>query len=433
MDAEIFAAIVKANNVNMFESQVVQALVDQSWWQGAWRPDLIKVIINAWCLLLVTITLWQARIGEASQEAFVGISFSFVGARGAVDFLQECVEFIGYSRLRRWGTDNLHVHHPITGYLNCRNGVDLSCSLIFMVLLFDPDNLLVRAFTVLILWARLFGFFRCAEHIAVILMPIQRSTYSILPALFITLMFFCAIAQAYYVFQPDTAEDTFFNQFGLLFTGNYPGERSEEPAIQIIVYLGLLVFTIGLLNIFIGVIGEAYGYEKEQVKLTFCNERASGILTFLLRANVLRGVKVFKPLVVEVAALVAVVFMLGVQISGTLIPELEKDITILSVPVYLVCMTVLDFSVYQLSQGPWVTQSDEIEEERHYVWLAIPKDEAPEEQGTEDKIEELMEKMQECNNRMLQMEGGLGQQIKELMGEVREVKRACSRAETRTE
>eukprot|EP00746_Dinoflagellata_sp_MGD_P047499 gnl/MRDRNA2_/MRDRNA2_21719_c0_seq1.p1 gnl/MRDRNA2_/MRDRNA2_21719_c0~~gnl/MRDRNA2_/MRDRNA2_21719_c0_seq1.p1 ORF type:complete len:747 (+),score=95.59 gnl/MRDRNA2_/MRDRNA2_21719_c0_seq1:116-2242(+) len=358
MQPETFAAITAADHLELFESSVIKGLVDQAWWQGAWRPDLLKGFINFWALVLMSISLFDPR------EGTIDCVGGFVGARGAVDFLDEIIEGIGYRKLTK------HKEHG--GYFsNFRNFSDIAVTLLFVAMLFKPKDAMLRGATVLVLWARLFGVFRCAEHIAVVLMPIHRSTYSVAPALFVNLMFFFALVQAFYVFnQGSSWENVMFDQFGLFFVADYPREQSPDHLTRIIMYLGLLVFTIGLLNIFICVISEAYYLEKRRVHLTLYSERANSILTFLLRAAVIPRVPNTPKMrvVVKIAVLLLIVIMALVQLI--VMTARSEQVRTAAVPIFLLAILFLDFSVFQLSQGPWVTQNEE-EAKKHYIWLAV--------------------------------------------------------------
>eukprot|EP00746_Dinoflagellata_sp_MGD_P044919 gnl/MRDRNA2_/MRDRNA2_210039_c0_seq1.p1 gnl/MRDRNA2_/MRDRNA2_210039_c0~~gnl/MRDRNA2_/MRDRNA2_210039_c0_seq1.p1 ORF type:complete len:316 (+),score=39.15 gnl/MRDRNA2_/MRDRNA2_210039_c0_seq1:49-948(+) len=188
---------------------------------------------------------------------------------------------------------------------------------------------------------------------------------------------------AYYVFNQDaTWHDTLFGQFGLLFVADYPGEPAEDVPTRIITYLGLLVFTIGLLNIFIGVIGEAYALEKSRVHLTLRAERCQAILTFLLRDIVIPKIPDTPKVRVGVEILVALLVCMMVFIQFILITGLSEQSRFFAAPVFGVSMLLMDFSVFQLSQGPWVKhvkpkkEKDEhftkAEEDEHFIWIGVP-------------------------------------------------------------
>merc|ERR550537_835267 len=57
----------------------------------------------------------------------------------------------------------------------------------------------------------------------------------------------------------------------------------------------IILFTVWILNIFIGVIGKAFETQQEQVHLTFQQERCRGVLRYLLRATMIRSNIFFLP------------------------------------------------------------------------------------------------------------------------------------------
>ncbi len=74
-----------------------------------------------------------------------------------------------------------------------------------------------------------------------------------------------------------------YNSFVTLITAGLPGEPNQDPLEAGLLYLAVTVFTVVILNIFIGVIGEEYSRRKEESPLLFCQQRAVKCLHYALR------------------------------------------------------------------------------------------------------------------------------------------------------
>merc|ERR1712196_13577 len=97
-------------------------------------------------------------------------------------------------------------------YFSPDNFMNILINCISIAMLGDPNSHTLRSFTILIYWFRLLGFFRCAETVGMVLMPVQKSTNNIKPALFVTGVFFLALTEAFYVFAEDSSlSDNWFD------------------------------------------------------------------------------------------------------------------------------------------------------------------------------------------------------------------------------
>merc|ERR1719487_2549462 len=161
-----------------------------------------------------------------------------------------------------------------------------------------------------------------------------------------------------------------FRQFGILFAGEYPSSSSmalygshggaADGFLLMILYVGLLCFTIGLLNIFISVISESYMLEVEKARLTFMRERASGCLTFLLRMRVLpfSSLSHHRAVALSLAALL----VLALPLTSTI-----------GVFAMMAAVATLNALVFQRQHVEWPTaQRTELED--HYLWVAVLQD-----------------------------------------------------------
>eukprot|EP00928_Gymnodinium_smaydae_P023333 TRINITY_DN1929_c0_g1_i1.p1 TRINITY_DN1929_c0_g1~~TRINITY_DN1929_c0_g1_i1.p1 ORF type:complete len:845 (-),score=117.24 TRINITY_DN1929_c0_g1_i1:112-2601(-) len=353
MCAEVFAAISNTEDLELFRSRTIGGLIERLWWQGAYRYDFLQVCLNFWALVLLT-------VGVLIPEC-IHVGDDFAGARGVVGILNEIMEYFGYKQLRSQDLS----------YFRFSNMIDIGILLNMIALFFrefmpDQLTLTMRAGVICILWFRLLGFFRCSELMAVVLMPIMRSINSVVPALFITCVTFLALFEASFVFSGGEIMTAWFNQFGLLFAGNYPVRRDDMLQMELLLYGGVLVFTIGLLNIFISVISEAYMLEKEKVHLTFARERASGNLTFLLRASLLPA-ELLSPR--GTIAAWAATLLTGFAVQGLGFAGYYHNAV--AVPVFVMVLIAVHVCVFQEVDAPWPTLNKP--PSLRYIWLALPE------------------------------------------------------------
>ena len=74
-----------------------------------------------------------------------------------------------------------------------------------------------------------------------------------------------------------------YNSFVTLITAGLPDEPKTDPLEAALLYLAVTVFTVVILNIFIGVIGEEYSRLKEESYLLFRQQRSVMCLHYVLR------------------------------------------------------------------------------------------------------------------------------------------------------
>eukprot|EP00746_Dinoflagellata_sp_MGD_P158999 gnl/MRDRNA2_/MRDRNA2_86611_c0_seq7.p1 gnl/MRDRNA2_/MRDRNA2_86611_c0~~gnl/MRDRNA2_/MRDRNA2_86611_c0_seq7.p1 ORF type:complete len:446 (+),score=25.49 gnl/MRDRNA2_/MRDRNA2_86611_c0_seq7:2-1339(+) len=280
------------------------------------------------------------------------------------------MEFAGYGAIGKIG-----------GYCQLENFVNLAVNCLIILLLWMPGSLAMQAATVLIYWMRLLGIFRCAEKIGMVLMPIQRSTYSVFPALVVTVIFFIGIVQAMSVFviaglrdedQDTVLTEVVFTQFGILFAADYPSEINNDSHMQLLLYIGILFFTIGLLNIFISVISESYMLEMEKAKLTFNRERACGCLTYLLRMRVspITTISFYGSLTLSMlSVMVLISFLCDSLIESLFKSNFFSPSQPYVVPATVASLVMLNIAVLQDSSAYWATAGN-THIKSHYLWLA---------------------------------------------------------------
>ena len=81
--------------------------------------------------------------------------------------------------------------------------------------------------------------------------------------------------------------DVLFNSFVLLVTQGLPASPPEDTIKLLLLYVGVLVFSVFVLNIFIGIISEELEHGREKTELLFHSARTASCSTFLLRVCVL--------------------------------------------------------------------------------------------------------------------------------------------------
>merc|ERR1719171_3111416 len=149
----------------------------------------------------------------------------------------------------------------------------------------------------------------------------MMAMFSIIPPLVVTFVIFFGLFQAIDVLINELDKDspayldrksgTFIKIFYFSWVGDVEGLDTysiEDPILQVAMAATTLIFSVYILNIFIGIISEAYNKETALVEQTLNKMRARAILAFLLRASVLPSTncpKVAVPL--QIAALCAIV------------------------------------------------------------------------------------------------------------------------------
>lgn len=303
---EVFSAMASTAHPDLFKNKVVQALVARAWWDAAWRYDLLMFVLNVWAILLLTAGVWEReRLGkDPSNPEFkvnsldVGLlqgAAHFVGSKALVDLVFELLDMIGLCQLgRSW---KVCTGQPRWSFFTAANkrfvfrnaaerGPDLASIFVRLAMLwFGPLQNLV-ALALMVSWAGFLGFHRSAENVAVVFLPILRSTYSLGPAILVTFIFFFALGEALLMVTHASSWHDYFLVF-VLGEGDFRDGDEWQYEAPVLVYGGAVIFTIGFLNIFITVISEAYNVEKERIHITLAHERCRVALRFLVRASIL--------------------------------------------------------------------------------------------------------------------------------------------------
>ncbi|CAK9103060.1 Hypothetical protein SCF082_LOCUS48152 [Durusdinium trenchii] len=440
--AEVFGAMTTEENVasdSVAEDDLIRAAVRHVFWNGCCRVDLTTVLLNFWGLgLLIAeevlmydgdaaggnfgfrtgkgrrlFTGRGAGVGvpagsgsrgngnifvnmlggvvnepeEHSLEAWIAIAW--IGAKGGIDLWQEWLQFRGLCKIgRTWD------------YFAVDNLFDMLFSSLPVFLFFNPGNLLVLICAVFLYWCRLLDCFTSAEFIGLEILPIRQMAMGLLPALAVTCVAFCAFTHAFYLVnggpKVESMVDIVFETFATLITAALPPDISTGTGNQVKLILCILAvsfFTVFILNIFIGVMGELYVKEKQRAEHTFRMYRAGSCYQYLLRSRVLqcnlmsadRGL-----LLMLVSGCVA----LTVQILGFI--NHEQRIPGTSI-IFFVCQALILLGAYQSPDTPWVKGG----RSGYQLWFCKEKSE---------KVQEPL--VQDVSNTLEHMKGFLGEKEK---------------------
>ncbi|CAE8706672.1 unnamed protein product [Polarella glacialis] len=178
----------------------------------------------------------------------------------------------------------------------------------------------------------------------------------------------------------------FFESFSTLIVAGLPESPDGDVLELLLVYFAVLFFTVFILNIFIGIISEAYIAEKEKCEVSFRRLRAKSCLDFLLRARILPCRLCSKTASVVIMSL-AVVTCLAVQAYSFIDHEYADWIG----PLFLFLQGVISLGSYQNQTSPWVINIHGPEDDS-FVWFCKHRVvEAPDEQNKE--LTSLLEKV----------------------------------------
>jgi len=389
--AELFTALAgvgETDEMGIFRNSVIRGSINHVWWHGAYRVDILQGLLCVWGLTLLILEEWlvadtdrsgssharQLRARKAhsvstgsseglhlEQADFVcslTISSAFVGAKGLIDLFHEVLEFSGCLKLGR----------PLD-YFTAVNLADLARCLVLMALFFEASNPTVRVLVIFICWLRLLEVFTSAEKIAVTILPIRQLVSSLVPALVVTLVGFCAFTHAFHVvwgYQHDWSK-TFFRSFATLITTELPQNPESADALHVtVVYAAVLFFSIFIMNIFIGVIGTQYEREQGIVCTTFQQHRAKCCLNFLLRARILPTCicsKLSAMLLSTTAAFGALV----VQVVG--ITHGRVDYT---PSIFVILQLIMLVAAYQNPEQAWAPAQDP--SQQRFLWIIAPSE-----------------------------------------------------------
>ena len=276
--------------LSLFASPVVRAAVSFTFWNGAVWMDMAQLLLGLWTLTLILIETsllcgTKDTLDSIFHPSFIpptngsqSVVADWILARAIADLTLELAQLWGCVAI---GKSQL--------YFNSGNLWDICRSILPLLLLFYPSNRALHVATVLIYW------FRLLEGAPITrmghdLLPLKRLLFGLAPTMFFTFLGFCTFTHAMFVAdgRVDQAwSDVLFNSFVLLVTQGLPANPPEDTIKLLLLYVGVLVFSVFVLNIFIGIISEQLEHGREQTDLLFHSARTASCSTFLLRVRVL--------------------------------------------------------------------------------------------------------------------------------------------------
>ena len=277
--------------LSLFASPVVRAAVSFTFWNGAVWMDMAQLLLGLWTLTLILIetsllcetkdtldSIFYPSFIPATNGSQSVVVADWILARAIADLLLELAQLWGCVAI---GKSQL--------YFNSGNLWDICRSILPLLLPYCPSNRALHVATVLIYW------FRLLEGAPITrmghdLLPLKRLLFGLAPTMFFTFLGFCTFTHAMFVAdgRVDQAwSDVLFNSFVLLVTQGLPANPAEDTIKLLLLYVGVLVFSVFVLNIFIGIISEQLEHGREQTDLLFHSARTASCSTFLLRVRVL--------------------------------------------------------------------------------------------------------------------------------------------------
>eukprot|EP00930_Biecheleria_cincta_P004974 TRINITY_DN1058_c0_g1_i1.p1 TRINITY_DN1058_c0_g1~~TRINITY_DN1058_c0_g1_i1.p1 ORF type:complete len:833 (-),score=117.70 TRINITY_DN1058_c0_g1_i1:183-2627(-) len=314
--AEVFSSLCDTANEEstlLWEDPVVESMISHVFWEsGCSRTEFTTVMLTFWGLALYIAEeiyvrsngslleqedasgreLLRAgagfrnadngfnwiRLDTSQKPTNTWLAITWIASKAVVDLFLEFAQFTGFKRIGKW-----------RDYLASDNLRDVFFSVLPLVLLFDHTCLPVMIVAVFLYWFRLLDCFALSEYIGNEILPIKNIAGGLMPAMFVTSIAFGSFTHAFYLVNGSSQNlypDVFLESFTTLITASLPSTPDEDSSLKLILVLAaVMYFSVFILNIFIGVIGELYVSLKENVGITFKQVRAACCFNFLLRCR----------------------------------------------------------------------------------------------------------------------------------------------------
>jgi hypothetical protein len=382
--AEFFAALVDTSEDDalcIYRNAVVRGAISEAWWQGAFKVNITHVCLSV--IGLAVLVLEMSLVEEGPLVGRAPVACRFIAAKGVIDLVAEIVQLRGLIKIGM-GRD----------YFVLGNAFDITVCSMQMSLFLQADSQFVMVFIVFVYWMRLGHVFLSAENIARALLPIQRLTYSLGPAGVVTFVGFSAFTHAFYIVRGKAGNfwnDIIPRSFETLITAELPSNTAQSGILEgFLTYAAVLIFSIFVLNVFIGVIGEQYEVQKRLCAQIFQHQRANACFDFLTRARVIPCS------LMSVGMGLAMSAVAGLGIFALLFVSLVRSETVAHESAYFaVFQMLLVLAAYQNPQAPWATPcsviSDNDSTHKYYLWLATPREASP--ASTLDEIHKALREL----------------------------------------
>lgn len=414
-----FLAALEVTDENIFDTDIVKSCLNVVWWGGAYKLDILQLLITVMGLVLLIVERAQFGLdndtaddhaaarglfvrGSDQTSLFINqtdpsdagdfmnkvfeptLADEFIGARGFVDFFHELVQLAGFVVLGAW-----------RDYVNAGNLYDLFRAALAIVFYWCRQSQEVQVLLTLIYWFRLLEV-SFSENLMRELLPVTRLAKGLLPSSIVCLIAVCAVSHARWLVHTSDAlwPNIFRDTFLLLITAAIPNPHEAGTFGLIFAYLSVMSFTVFFLNIFIGVIGDLYSNEKAQSSISFQVKKCGMCFAFLVRARVL-------PCRVMSSACATAVMVLGIAGLAVFVLVCILDDSLISAwpltaVIWLVlCQFMAMWATYQDPEAAWTRIPTAAGQEpvKRYMWLCTVSNSEPEAQM--DGIERLLQSVQD--------------------------------------
>lgn len=272
---QLFVALAASDvDVKIFDNNLVAFLVSHVFEHHAGPAETVRCFVNLWILILLNLHTWYFHEPEQIPSGIVWVTVRFLAAQSIVDVFMEVVQFYGYAAIGQ----------P-RDYLQLENFLDLLSAVIPSYLWFNPQCDVVMLLTIFLYWCRILNFASFCEPIGRTLQPFSKIFRGLGPVLFVTLIAFLAFSHAFFSLKNGKFKGSVYGTFVILMTAGLPSEPSDNELESMLLYVSVTFFTVFILNIFIGVIGEEYSRLKEECSLGFKQLRAKMCLDYILRKH----------------------------------------------------------------------------------------------------------------------------------------------------
>mmetsp|Transcript_158441 Transcript_158441/g.508251 ORF Transcript_158441/g.508251 Transcript_158441/m.508251 type:complete len:325 (+) Transcript_158441:74-1048(+) len=231
----------------------------------------------------------------------------------------------------------------------------------------DKDaNMAVRLFAIMRNWLWFIKANLLFESIGKALLPLVDVVGGLLPSVALTVFVFCCYVHMRLYMLGDLLPwgDIMKDSFSTLFTGGL--ESSPFKLDLMLTYGGVTIFTLFMLNIFIGVISEVYQDKEKIADQRYQQLLSEKCLSYLLRFRLMPTHHISYALAI-VSVVISFVVILVIQTVSLVQRQRVQN----SCAVFLVCMVVLDLVSYCWSRPPWVKVSGQFtNSDYNYLWVA---------------------------------------------------------------
>ncbi|CAE7830473.1 unnamed protein product [Symbiodinium sp. CCMP2592] len=285
---DVFTCLASAGiDVKILEHRVFGAMVEHVFENFVAKVEIVRSFVNVWIVALLSLSTWALRSStqslqqSESKPTVVLVAVQFVAAQGFADIMLEFMQVFGLFKMGR----------P-RDYLQFDNLVDLLSAILPAYLWIDPESRPVTVFAIFVYWSRVLGIASLREALGHELEPFRNLLRGLIPALVITGIAFGAFSHAFFFLGADSLDKSIYSSFITLITAGMPDEPEGDMLDVGLLYMSVTFFSVFILNIFIGVLGEQYSIQKEHCVALFRRRRAELCLRYMQRMHCLQQFRV---------------------------------------------------------------------------------------------------------------------------------------------